>query len=61
MPELVILSGPSCAGKSPLFRALRQLYPQYAQNFAKLVLFNDRAPRPGEEGAGITISAPPRD
>jgi guanylate kinase len=49
MPELVILSGPSCAGKSPLFRALRQLYPQYAQNCAKLVLFNDRAPRPGEE------------
>jgi guanylate kinase len=46
--RLVILSGPSCVGKSPLHRALARLYPELNQRLHKLVLFNSRAPRPGE-------------
>jgi guanylate kinase len=48
MNRLIILTGPSCIGKSPLDRALKRLYPGLRQNMQKLVLFNDRAPRPGE-------------
>jgi len=44
----VILSGPSCVGKSPLDKALRRLYPELHACLHKLVLYNDRAPRPGE-------------
>ena len=46
--RLVILSGPSCVGKSPLHRALARLYPELNRRLQKLVLFNSRAPRPGE-------------
>jgi guanylate kinase len=46
--RLVILSGPSCVGKSPLKRALAKFHPQIWNRFTKLVLFNSRAPRPGE-------------
>jgi len=46
--RLVILSGPSCVGKSPLDRALAKFYPQLRQGLRKLVLYNSRAPRPGE-------------
>lgn len=46
--RLIILSGPSCAGKSPLKRALSRFYPQIWKGLTKLVLFNSRAPRPGE-------------
>jgi guanylate kinase len=46
--RLVILSGPSCVGKSPLRRALVRLYPDVWNRLHKLVLFNSRAPRPGE-------------
>jgi guanylate kinase len=46
--RLVILSGPSCAGKSPLRAALARLYPELWTRLGKLVLFNSRAPRPGE-------------
>jgi guanylate kinase len=46
--RLVILSGPSCVGKSPLFKALGKFYPDLHDQFHKLVLFNSRAPRPGE-------------
>jgi guanylate kinase len=35
-------------GKSPLKRALARFYPQIWNRVAKLVLFNSRAPRPGE-------------
>ncbi|MBD3266524.1 hypothetical protein GF373_07620 [bacterium] len=48
MPQLVILSGPSCIGKSPLEKALRRFYPEWGEKLERLVLFNDRAPRPGE-------------
>ncbi len=46
--RLVILSGPSCVGKSPLFRALGKFYPELHGQLHKVVLFNSRAPRPGE-------------
>ncbi|MBF0368343.1 MAG: hypothetical protein HQL52_02700 [Magnetococcales bacterium] len=49
MNKLVVLSGPSCIGKGPLFQALRKFFPELAGNFQQLVLYNDRAPRPGEE------------
>jgi guanylate kinase len=46
--RLVILSGPSCVGKSPLRSALVRFHPQLWNRLHKLVLFNSRAPRPGE-------------
>ena len=46
--RLVILSGPSCVGKSPLKRALARFHPQVWSRLTKLVLYNSRAPRPGE-------------
>jgi guanylate kinase len=48
MNRLIILTGPSCVGKSPLDKALKRFYPELRENMQKLVLFNDRAPRPGE-------------
>jgi guanylate kinase len=48
MNKLIILTGPSCIGKSPLDKALRRFYPELRDNIKKLVLFNDRNPRPGE-------------
>jgi guanylate kinase len=46
--RLVILSGPSCVGKSPLYKALGRFYPELSDRLHKLVLVNSRAPRPGE-------------
>lgn len=46
--RLVILSGPSCVGKSPLDKALAKFHPELRQALRKLVLYNSRAPRPGE-------------
>jgi len=46
--RLVILSGPSCVGKSPLFKALGTFHPELSDRLHKLVLMNSRAPRPGE-------------
>ena len=46
--RLVILSGPSCVGKSPLDKALARLYPELRRGLRKLVLYNSRAPRLGE-------------
>jgi guanylate kinase len=48
MAKFIILSGPSCIGKSPLEKALKRLYPEWARQLQKLVLYNDRSPRPGE-------------
>ncbi len=48
MNRLIILTGPSCIGKSPLNKALKRFYPDILENMQKLVLFNDRSPRPGE-------------
>jgi guanylate kinase len=47
--RLVILSGPSCVGKSPLDRALARCYPELHKGLEKLALFNSRDPRPGEK------------
>jgi guanylate kinase len=46
--RLVILSGPSCVGKSPLARALARFFPELHQALQPLVLYNSRAARPGE-------------
>lgn len=47
--RLVILSGPSCVGKTPLHKALSKFYPEVDERLQKLVLFNSRTPRPGEK------------
>lgn len=60
MPRLLILTGPSCVGKSPLLHALEQSYPDLAQGLQKIVLYNDRQPRPGETD-GVTYHFRPRD
>ena len=46
--RLVILSGPSCVGKSPLYKSFGKFYPDLNSKLHKLVLVNSRAPRPGE-------------
>ncbi|OXU16092.1 guanylate kinase [Sedimentisphaera salicampi] len=48
MGKLIILSGPSCAGKGPLYSSLRKFYPDLAGRLRKCVLYNSRSPRPGE-------------
>ena len=48
MGRFIILSGPSCVGKGPLHAAFSKFYPQLATGLCKLVLYNCRAPRPGE-------------
>ena len=48
MARFVVVSGPSCVGKGPLHAALQRLYPELAANLEPVVLYNDRAPRPGE-------------
>ena len=59
MKKFVILSGPSCIGKGPLFAALRRLYPDIASQLKPLVLYNDREARPGEED-GVDYHFRPR-
>jgi guanylate kinase len=44
-----MLSGPSCVGKGPLHNALKRFYPELEKELEKLVLFNSRQPRPGEQ------------
>lgn len=46
--RLIIFSGPSCAGKSPLAKALARFYPDLYRAMKPVVLYNSRAPRPGE-------------
>lgn len=46
--RLVILSGPSCVGKSPMVKALARFYPGLRNALQPLVLYNSRAPRAGE-------------
>jgi len=49
MSRFVMLSGPSCVGKGPLYSALCKFYPDLAGRFEKIVLYNSRDPRPGEQ------------
>jgi guanylate kinase len=60
MSRLLILTGPSCVGKSPLLAALRKFYPELTARLQPLVLYNDRAPRPGEQD-GVTYHFRSRD
>ena len=46
--KLVVFSGPSCVGKSPLAKALARFYPELHGQMQPLVLYNSRAARPGE-------------
>jgi len=46
--RLVILSGPSCVGKSPLAEALERFFPEASGKLQPIVLYNSRSPRPGE-------------
>src|SRR2546428_8604720 len=45
---LVLLSGPSCVGKSPLAKALGRFHPALSAKLQPIVLYNSRSPRPGE-------------
>jgi guanylate kinase len=47
--RLVVLSGPSCIGKSPLVKALAQFHPDLHNKLKPLVLYNSCSPRPGEK------------
>jgi guanylate kinase len=47
--RLVVLSGPSCIGKSPLIKALGQFHSDLHKKLQPLVLYNSRSPRPGEK------------
>ncbi len=47
--KLVVLSGPSCIGKSPLIKALGQFHPHLHEKLQPLVLYNSRSPRAGEK------------
>ncbi|MGD2185920.1 MAG: hypothetical protein PVI71_07325, partial [Desulfobacterales bacterium] len=49
MSRFVMLSGPSCVGKGPLYKALRKFYPDLAGRLKQVVLYNSRDPRPGEQ------------
>jgi guanylate kinase len=46
--RLIIFSGPSCVGKSPLAKALARFYPELKDQMLPLVLYNSRSARPGE-------------
>jgi guanylate kinase len=48
MGALIVLSGPSCVGKSPLDKALKRFYADMRSHWKTLVLYNSRDPRPGE-------------
>ncbi len=46
---IVLLSGPSCAGKTPLIKSLQRSYPELS--FGRPVLYTSRDPRPQETEA----------
>jgi guanylate kinase len=46
--RLIIFSGPSCVGKSPLAKAVARFHPEIYKSMQSLVLYNSRAARPGE-------------
>ncbi|WP_372950841.1 hypothetical protein [Mariniphaga sp.] len=57
--RLIIFSGPSCVGKSPLAKALARFYPELHSQMQPLVLYNSRAARPGETN-GVDYHFRPR-
>ncbi|MDZ7372063.1 MAG: hypothetical protein ONB12_12960 [candidate division KSB1 bacterium] len=46
LKKVILLSGPSCVGKTPLLRALSRTHPEI--KWGKPVLCTSRQPRPGE-------------
>ena len=44
--RLVILSGPSCVGKTPMLKALKRIYPHI--KFGRFILYSSRKPRLNE-------------
>lgn len=44
--KLILLSGPSCVGKTPLLKMLARIKPE--MHWGKIILYNSRAPRPVE-------------
>ncbi len=46
--RLVIISGPSCVGKSPLKKALSLFYPELSGKWRQICFWNSRETRPGE-------------
>lgn len=48
MHKLIVISGPSGVGKSPLFKSLKYWYPEWFRKVQSVVLYNSRMPRPGE-------------
>ena len=60
MSRFVMLSGPSCVGKGPLYNALRKFYPDLADRLEQIVLYNSRDPRPGER-EGVDYYFRPRE
>jgi guanylate kinase len=49
--KLIILSGPSCVGKTPLKEAFAHFYQDLYARMVPLVLYNSRGIRPGESEA----------
>ena len=45
--KIVILSGTSCVGKTPLLNAMQRVYPNF--RFSRPLLYTSRSPRPGEK------------
>lgn len=60
MGRFIMLCGPSCVGKGPLHFALIKFFPHLAKKLKKLVLYNSRAPRPGEQDGVDYFFAPRR-
>ena len=58
--RLIVISGPSCVGKSPLLKALRRFHSKTLEGLMPVVLYNSRQPRPGEED-GEDYHFRPRD
>lgn len=44
--KMIILSGPSCVGKTPMLMALNRVYPEI--EYGKPIMYNSRLPRPIE-------------
>jgi guanylate kinase len=49
MGRFVVFSGPSCVGKGPLCAALARFRPDLWGSMARMVRYDSRAPRPGEQ------------
>ncbi len=47
--RLTIIAGPSCAGKTPLYKAFKYLFAQEAARFKTIIPYTTRCPRPDEQ------------